>query len=68
MFEAEFCPNEQKHARELARDTLLQAIAVRTGIPIERLKLAITSGRYIEYRRQRLAREMPSVPPKFRGR
>ena len=67
MFEAEFCSAEQKRAREQARDTLLQSEADRAGILYERLKLAILSSRYREYRRLRLARELPSVPPKLRG-
>lgn len=67
MFEAEFCPAEQKRERERARDTLLQSEAARAGIPWERLKLAILSSRYPEYRRNRLAHELPSVPPKLRG-
>ncbi len=67
MFEVEFCPPEQKWAREQARDTLLQAEAERAGILYERLKLAILSSRYQEYRRLRLARELPTVPPKLRG-
>ena len=67
MFEAEFCPPEQKRAREEARDVLMRVEAERTGIERERLKLAILSCRYGEYRRQRLAREMPSVPPRLRG-
>src|SRR6185436_436754 len=50
MFQAEFCPREQKRLRELARDELLRAEADRAGIPWERLKLAILSGRYPEYR------------------
>ena len=67
MFDAEFCSAEQKRAREQARDTLLQSEADRAGILYERLKLAILSSRYREYRRLRLARELPSVPPKLRG-
>lgn len=66
IFEAEFCPPEQKRAQEQARDALLQAEADRTGIAIVRLKLAILSSRYPEYRRHRLAHEMPSVPPRLR--
>ena len=66
-FEAEFCSSEQKRAREQARDILLQTEAERAGIPLERLKLAIMSNRYREYRRRRLASELPSVPPKLRG-
>jgi hypothetical protein len=68
MFGAEFCPRSEKHTRERTRDTLLQSEADRSGIPWERLKLAILSSRYAEYRRQRLAHELPSVPPKFRSR
>ncbi|MBI4326450.1 MAG: hypothetical protein HY674_14470 [Chloroflexi bacterium] len=67
MFEAEFCLPEQKRALEQARDALLRAEADRAGIPRERLKIAILSSRYSEYRRQRLAREMPGVPPRLRG-
>ena len=67
MFEADFCPPEQKQAREHARDILIQSEAEKTGVPWERLKFAIASSRYREYRRHRLAREMPSVPPKLRG-
>jgi hypothetical protein len=46
---------------------LLKVEAERAGLPWERLKLAILSARYPEYRRQRLAHEMPSVPPQLRG-
>jgi hypothetical protein len=67
MFEAEFCGPEEKQAREQVRDALLSATAERTRIPVKRLKLAIQSERYREYRRQRLARELPSVPPRLRG-
>ena len=67
MFEAEFCAPEHKHAREQARDALLNATAGRTHLPVERLKLAVLSGRYLAYRRRRLARELPSVPPPLRG-
>lgn len=67
MFDAEFCLREHKRAREQVRDALLRAEADRAGIPWERLKLAILSSRYPEYRRHRLAHEMPSVPPRLRG-
>ena len=67
MFEAEFCAPEEKQAREQARDALLKLTVERTLVPIERLKLAILSVRYREYRQQRLARELPSVPPRLRG-
>ena len=67
MFEAEFCPPEHKQAREQARDALLKSEAERVGIQWERLKFAIQSRRYVEYRRHRLAHELPSVPPKLRG-
>lgn len=67
MFEAEFCPPEQKRVREQTRDNLLQAKAERAGILYERLKLAILSNRYREYRRNWLAHELPSVPPTLRG-
>jgi len=66
IFEAEFCPPEQKRFREHTRDTLLQAKAEKAGIPWERRKLAV-AGRYLEYRRHRLAHELPGVPPKFRS-
>ena len=33
MFEAEFCPPDQKRAREDARDRLLQTVAVPAGMP-----------------------------------
>ena len=55
MFEADFCPPEQKQARERARDVLIQSEADKSGIPRERLKFAIASSRYREYRRHRLA-------------
>ena len=67
IFEAEFCPPEQKRAREQARDALLQTEAERSGIAKERLKLAILSSRYPEYRRHRSAHELPSVPPRLRS-
>ena len=67
IFEAEFCPPEQKRAREQARDALLQTEAERYGIAKERLKLAIQSSRYPEYRRHRLAHELPNVPPRLRS-
>ena len=66
IFEAEFCLPGQKRAREQARDALLRVEAERAGIAAERLKIAILSSRYPEYRRRRLAREMPSVPPRVR--
>jgi hypothetical protein len=68
IFDAEFCPPGQKQAREQTRDSLLQAQAERAAIPPERLKLTILSSRYVEYRRRRLAHEMPSVPPGLRDR
>jgi hypothetical protein len=67
MFEAEFCPLELKQACGQGRDTLLQLEAERAGTHWERLKRAIRSGRYREYRRQRLAHELPTIPPKLRG-
>jgi len=66
IFEAEFCPPGEKRAREQARDALLQMEAERVTMPAERLKLAILSSRYPAYRRNRLARELLSVPPKVR--
>jgi hypothetical protein len=68
MFEAEFSAPEQKHNRERVRDKLLQEQAAKSHIPWERLKFAIQSSRYIEYRRNRLAHELPSVPPKLRNK
>src|SRR5947208_16127998 len=38
IFEAEFCPPEQKQVREHTRDTLLRAKAEQAGIPWERMK------------------------------
>ena len=67
MFEVEFCPPREKRAREKTRDGLLQIEAERSGVALERLKLAIHSSRYLEYRRQRLARELPSIPPRVRS-
>jgi len=67
MFEADFCPPKEKQAREQQRDMLLRVEAEKADIPWERLKFAITSSRYIEYRRHRLARELGSIPPKLRG-
>ena len=67
MFEADVCAPGEKRARELERDSLLRTEAEKANIPVERLKLAISSSRYIEYRMQRLARELGSIPPKLRG-
>ena len=67
MFEAEFCAPEQKRSIEQARDALLKAETERSGIPADRLKLAILSSRYPKYRRHRLAHELPSVPPGLRS-
>jgi len=67
MFDAEFCAPREKREREQIRDSLLRTEAERTGIPWERLKLAILSGRYSEYRRRRLAHELASVPPRLRS-
>jgi len=67
MFEAEFCPPEEKWTRERDRDALLNAEAERAGISAGRLKLAILSSRYPAYRRQRLAYELPGVPPRLRS-
>ena len=67
FFDAEFCPPQEKRSREIALDTLLQKEAERVGIPSERLKLAILSSRYRDYRRLRLANELPQVPPRLRS-
>jgi hypothetical protein len=66
MFEAEFCAAGQKRVREQERDLLLRSEAEKAGIPWERLKLAILSSRYLEYRRLRLSHELPNIPPKLR--
>ena len=66
IFEADFFPPEEKRAREEARDLLLKSEAEKVGMPWERLKMAILSGRYLQYRRHRLAHELPSVPPRSR--
>ncbi len=66
MFEAEFCAPTEKQVREADRDTLLHQASEQCGVPVERLKLAILSNRYPEYRRRRLAHELPSVPPRLR--
>ena len=67
MFEAEFCPPEEKQARLQAREKLLPTESERTRIPVERLKMAILTSRYPESRRQRLANELPSIPPRLRN-
>lgn len=68
MFDAEFCAPEAKRVREAARDALLRHAVEQSGMPIERLKLAILSSRHVEYRGQRLARELPSIPPRLRSK
>lgn len=67
IFDAEFAASHEKHAKETIRDELLKSQAERAEIPWERLKLAILSSRYSEYRRCRLAREMPNIPPPLRS-
>jgi hypothetical protein len=68
MFEADFCQPQEKQAREKRRDELLRAQGEKADMPWERLRLAIASSRYLEYRRQRLATELGSIPPKLRGK
>ena len=66
IFEAEFCSPGEKRTREEARDALLRTEAERARVPMERLMLALLSSRYPTYRRNRLAHELPSVPPNVR--
>lgn len=67
LFDAEFCERAEKETRVARAEALLATEAERAGIPIDRLKQAIRCGRYSAYRRARLARELPTVPPRLRA-
>jgi len=67
LFDAEFCPRAEKEARVARGEELLATEAERAGIPVGRLKQAVRCGRYLAYRRARLARQLPTVSPRLRA-
>ena len=68
IFVAEFCPPEDKAEAEEAYRALLDDAARISGKGVGVIKEAILCDRYPQYRKERLRKELSSVPPTIRDK
>ena len=66
FFTAEFCPPEYKAEAETVYLNLLSEASQKSGKSVGVIKEAILRARYHQYRKDRLKRELGSVPPSVR--
>ena len=65
LFDAEFCEPEVKAQKESEYTRALEEVCSEKGIPRYALEHAVNM-RYPAYRKERLRKEMPNVPPPIR--
>ena len=68
IFVAEFCPPDEKAESEEAYRALLDDASRISGKSVGVIKEAILCDRYPQYRRERLRKELSSVPPQVRDK
>lgn len=66
LFDAEFCDPEDKAEKEAEYNRALDEVCQSSGTPRYALEMAVRK-RYPIYRSERLRKELPSIPPEFRG-